>query len=193
MLLAAASRALGRRAATACGAVVSGWGPAGWVAAAADARAAMAAAPPVAAVPAAASRAASSSTSTSRGEQGSQQGPSTSTSSASAKQGSQQGQAAPPAPRRTPLEARIGFLGAGQMGEAMIKGFLSANVTRPSKISASVLTFERQALLESLGIGKVFEADAGGAQKVGGWVGGAVGPPSGRCITPHHHALHRMP
>ena len=84
-------------------------------------------------------------------------------------------------------------MGAGQMGEAMIKGFLSANVTRPSKISASVLTFERQALLESLGIGKVFEADAGGAQKVGGWVGGAVGPPSGRCITPHHHALHRMP
>ena len=61
-------------------------------------------------------------------------------------------------------KTRIGFIGAGQMGEALIRGFLQAGVCTPGRISASVLTLERQEYLSSLGIGNIFEdAATGGA------------------------------
>lgn len=64
-------------------------------------------------------------------------------------------------------KTRIGVIGAGQMGEALIRGFLQAGVCTPGRISASVLTLERREYLSNLGIGNIFEdAATGGAQGV---------------------------
>lgn len=64
--------------------------------------------------------------------------------------------------KKTPLP-RIGFIGAGQMGEALIRGFLSAGISSAGRISASVRTFERAELLLSLGIGNVFDDSESGS------------------------------
>ena len=67
----------------------------------------------------------------------------------------------------TRVKETIGFIGAGQMGEALIRGFLSSGVSSAGRICASVRTFERRDLLESLGIGNIHDdALAGGAQAV---------------------------
>lgn len=53
------------------------------------------------------------------------------------------------------------------MGEALIRGFLSSGVSTPGRICASVATLERRELLQSIGIGNVFEeATSGGAAEV---------------------------
>jgi pyrroline-5-carboxylate reductase len=76
-------------------------------------------------------------------------------------------QAAPP--QAEPLDARIGFIGAGQMGEALIRGFIKSGVSTAGRISASVATFERRELLSAMGINNVFDAAAdGGAAGIAG-------------------------
>jgi len=66
-----------------------------------------------------------------------------------------------------PLKASIGVIGAGQMGEALIRGFLKSGVSSAERICASVATLERGELLSSLGIGNVFDdVIHGGAQDV---------------------------
>jgi len=63
-------------------------------------------------------------------------------------------------PSSSSPKTRIGVIGAGQMGEALIRGFLDAGVTTPGRICASVATFERQEKLQNLlGISNIF-ADA---------------------------------
>ena len=65
------------------------------------------------------------------------------------------------------IPGRLGVVGAGPMGEALIRGFLKAKISSPGKICCSVNTFERRQALESLGIGKIFgDATDGGAQEV---------------------------
>ena len=39
------------------------------------------------------------------------------------------------------MAERIGFIGAGQMGQALIQGFLSAGVSSAGRICASIKTF----------------------------------------------------
>ena len=51
------------------------------------------------------------------------------------------------------LEQRIGFIGAGQMAEALIRGWLNAGISRPEKIKASdVLPARREWVAQELGI-----------------------------------------
>lgn len=67
------------------------------------------------------------------------------------------------------LSERIGFIGAGQMGTALIKGFFRSGVSIPEKISASARCQARRDVLMSLGIApqNVFEdATLGGAALV---------------------------
>jgi pyrroline-5-carboxylate reductase len=73
----------------------------------------------------------------------------------------------PDIPPQKRLNERIGFIGAGQMGEALIRGFLSSGLSSAGRISAAVRSFERREILEQLGIGAVFgDAVEGGAAEV---------------------------
>lgn len=60
------------------------------------------------------------------------------------------------------LTERIGFIGAGAMGEALIRGFIASGLTSAARVSASVRTVERQRALEDLGINDVFDSAADG-------------------------------
>ncbi|KAK9848849.1 hypothetical protein WJX84_005716 [Apatococcus fuscideae] len=64
------------------------------------------------------------------------------------------------------LPDRIGFLGAGKMGEALIRGFLASGVSIPSNLSASVRNAERQRSLSMLGIQIFGSATDGGAAEI---------------------------
>jgi hypothetical protein len=71
--------------------------------------------------------------------------------------------------RPAALDSRIGFIGAGQMGEALIRGFIKAGMSTAGRISASVSTIERRELLSAMGINNVFDdAAEGGAAGVAG-------------------------
>ena len=62
---------------------------------------------------------------------------------------------------------RIGFIGAGQMGEALIRGFISSRISSAGKIAVCVKTMERVDALQRLGIGSIFgDATEGGAADV---------------------------
>ncbi|EFN52344.1 hypothetical protein CHLNCDRAFT_36918 [Chlorella variabilis] len=75
--------------------------------------------------------------------------------------------AAPPSGPLTYIPERIGFIGAGQMGEALIRGFLRSKVSSPGRICVSVKDVERQDALERLGIGSIFgDATDGGSRDV---------------------------
>lgn len=50
------------------------------------------------------------------------------------------------------LPDRIGFIGAGQMGEALIKGFTAAGITVPDHLCASVRSEERRHAMQGLGL-----------------------------------------
>ena len=51
------------------------------------------------------------------------------------------------------LEKKIGFIGAGQMAEALIRGWLNAGISRPEKIKASdVVPARRDWIAQELGI-----------------------------------------
>ena len=50
------------------------------------------------------------------------------------------------------LPNRIGFIGAGQMGEALIRGFTNAGVTVPDRLCASVRSDERRNVMQNLGL-----------------------------------------
>ncbi|KAK9841735.1 hypothetical protein WJX74_011101 [Apatococcus lobatus] len=69
-------------------------------------------------------------------------------------------------PEQAGLPDRIGFLGAGKMGEALIRGFLASGVSVPSNISASVRNAERQRALSMLGIQIFGSATDGGAAEI---------------------------
>lgn len=64
------------------------------------------------------------------------------------------------------LPDRIGFIGGGQMGEALMKAFLSAGVCTPSGMIASLRNSDRRAGLASLGVQTVGDAifDNGAAE-----------------------------
>ena len=71
--------------------------------------------------------------------------------------------AAAPPPSTSPVpKTRIGVIGAGQMGEALIRGFLKSGAASPGRICASVASFERRELLSGLGIGNIFDSAASG-------------------------------
>ena len=75
--------------------------------------------------------------------------------------------AASGAPSSCSPKTRVGVIGAGQMGEALIRGFLDAGAATPGRICASVATFERRERLQGLGIGNIFEdAKEGGAASI---------------------------
>lgn len=65
------------------------------------------------------------------------------------------------------MQERIGFIGAGQMGEALVRGFIKARVSTPGKICCSVRDLDRQDALERIGIGSIFgDATEGGSEDV---------------------------
>ncbi|KAL6773764.1 hypothetical protein ACKKBG_A22395 [Auxenochlorella protothecoides x Auxenochlorella symbiontica] len=66
---------------------------------------------------------------------------------------------------RYDIDENIGFIGAGQMGEAMIRGFLESGVSHPSRLSASVRSSARATALSRLGVTRVFQdaVKSGGA------------------------------
>lgn len=65
------------------------------------------------------------------------------------------------------ISERIGFIGAGQMGEALIRGFLKSKASTPGRICCSVRDLERQDALERIGIGSIFgDATATGSKDV---------------------------
>lgn len=66
--------------------------------------------------------------------------------SASAAGGDRAGSGGKPKGRRIP--ERIGVIGAGQMGEALIRGFISSGISSPGRISCSIKELERRQLLE---------------------------------------------
>jgi pyrroline-5-carboxylate reductase len=57
-------------------------------------------------------------------------------------------------PRLQSIPERIGFIGAGQMGEALLRGFLRSKISSPGRICASVRDVERQDALERIGVGR---------------------------------------
>ncbi|KAL3153922.1 hypothetical protein ABBQ32_013485 [Trebouxia sp. C0010 RCD-2024] len=61
------------------------------------------------------------------------------------------------------LPDRIGFIGAGQMGEALIRGFCKSGVSSVEQISASVRRFDRQQALSAMGLRVYGDALEGGA------------------------------
>lgn len=65
-----------------------------------------------------------------------------------------------------PLPDRIGFLGAGQMGEAMLKGFFAAGISAPDRVDAAVRSAERHAAMTRLGVTVLPCALAGGAKAI---------------------------
>ncbi|DBB06415.1 TPA: hypothetical protein ACH3X1_011975 [Trebouxia sp. C0004] len=66
----------------------------------------------------------------------------------------------------SPLPDRIGFIGAGQMGEALIRGFCKSGVSSVEQISASVRSFDRQRALSNLGLRVYGNALEGGAADI---------------------------
>ncbi|KAK9821768.1 hypothetical protein WJX81_006988 [Elliptochloris bilobata] len=62
------------------------------------------------------------------------------------------------------LRERIGFVGAGQMGEALIRGFIQSGVSTAANLSASVRSEERQRAMQQLGIQVFGNALLGGAE-----------------------------
>lgn len=67
-----------------------------------------------------------------------------------------------------PLQDRIGFIGAGGMGEAMIRGFLSSGTSTADRIVASVRSPDRVRAMASLGVRTVGNALEGGAAAIAG-------------------------
>lgn len=61
------------------------------------------------------------------------------------------------------IRERVGFIGAGQMGEALIRGFMKAGLP-PSQLVACVRTPARKQLYEGLGLATVGNALEGGAE-----------------------------
>lgn len=61
------------------------------------------------------------------------------------------------------LEDSIAFVGAGQMGEALIRGFVSSGVSTADKIAASVRSTERQKAMALIGVQTYGNALEGGA------------------------------
>mmetsp|Transcript_610 Transcript_610/g.1760 ORF Transcript_610/g.1760 Transcript_610/m.1760 type:complete len:260 (-) Transcript_610:942-1721(-) len=64
------------------------------------------------------------------------------------------------------LSDRIGFIGAGNMGEAMMRGFTSSGVSSADRMSASVRSSERQKKMTSLGFRVFPDALKGGAEQL---------------------------
>ncbi|GAB4814926.1 hypothetical protein N2152v2_001972 [Parachlorella kessleri] len=65
------------------------------------------------------------------------------------------------------MQERIGVIGAGMMGEALIRGFINSGISSPGRISCSVDALERRQLYEGMGVGNVFDAaELGGAAGV---------------------------
>jgi len=75
-----------------------------------------------------------------------------------------------PSPRTAPtpsLGVPVGFLGAGAMGEALLRGMISAGCVTASQVSVSVRTESRKAGLRALGVTAVHgDALQGGAAAV---------------------------
>lgn len=71
------------------------------------------------------------------------------------------------------LGKKVGVIGFGQMGGALVRGFLNSEIITVDDICASVTTAERQDYLKEIGINNVF-GDAvtkGGAAKVAEFAG----------------------
>ncbi|CAL5225625.1 g8480 [Coccomyxa viridis] len=66
----------------------------------------------------------------------------------------------------TSSAGRIGFIGAGQMGEALICGFVNAGMCTPDRISVSVRSEERSQRMLSLGVQVFGDATLGGAAEL---------------------------
>lgn len=64
------------------------------------------------------------------------------------------------------LDDRIGFVGAGAMGEALIRGFCEAGITGADRLAASVRSSERQKTMTSLGVRVFGDATRGGAEEL---------------------------
>ena len=64
------------------------------------------------------------------------------------------------------LDSTIGFVGAGQMGEALIRGFVSSGVCSADNISASVRSTERRQAMANLGVQSFGNALEGGAANI---------------------------
>ena len=96
------------------------------------------------------------------------------------------------------LHEHIGFIGAGRMSEALIRGFLSAGVSSVGRMSACVRTIERREYLENMGIGNVWmDATEGGAEQLAAasdiiilGVKPQSMPPVLRALAPHVNARH---
>ena len=74
---------------------------------------------------------------------------------------------APLAKTSARLGSRVGFLGAGAMGEALLRGLLDSGCLAPADVSASVRTESRQVAIKSLGVDAVHgDALTGGAAAV---------------------------
>ena len=65
-----------------------------------------------------------------------------------------------------PISDSIGFIGAGQMGEALIRGFVSSGVSSAGKIAASVRSIERQKAMARIGVQTFGNALEGGAAAI---------------------------
>ncbi len=64
------------------------------------------------------------------------------------------------------MEDTIGFVGAGQMGEALIRGFVSSGVSSAHKIAASVRSTDRRNAMAAIGVRTVGNALEGGAADI---------------------------
>jgi pyrroline-5-carboxylate reductase len=64
------------------------------------------------------------------------------------------------------LDDRIGFIGAGAMGEALIRGFCASGISSADRLSASVRSSERQKKMTSLGVRVFQDATRGGAKEL---------------------------
>lgn len=65
------------------------------------------------------------------------------------------------------LEEKLGVIGFGQMGGALVRGFLNSGIITPDNVCVSVTTSERREMLSEMGLQHVFgDATSGGAAKV---------------------------
>lgn len=55
----------------------------------------------------------------------------------------------------SPLDTRVGFIGAGQMAEALARGFINKGVIKAENIFATDIVKERRAVFESFGTNSV--------------------------------------